>query len=82
MLKPVSSSSKVPALRKLLNTELNRRGIAWESQSSYAAILSEVLLKVIPADIVVDYCKKESTEIATGNSQASSEELEKLFTFH
>lgn len=51
--------------------------------SSYAARLNEVLLKVIPGDIVVDL-KRQSLAASTSStsSQASSEqEMEYLLSF-
>lgn len=84
-LKPVKLASDVTALRKLFDTvQLNRRGLRslGITESSYAAMLNEVLLKVIPADIVVEYFKKESMENTTETSQASSDqELEQLMKF-
>ncbi|KAH7957451.1 hypothetical protein HPB52_019088 [Rhipicephalus sanguineus] len=88
-LKPVRSSSDVSDLRKLYDeVQVNQRGLAslGVSAMSYATMLSEILLKVIPADIVVDYYKRESLESGTvstaANSPESSEqEMERLLEF-
>lgn len=84
ILNHVSSSSNVSALPKLLDmVELNRRGphSLGMPQSSYAAMLYDVLLRVIPADIPVDHYKKESIENTTGNRQTSTQEHEYCLSF-
>ncbi|XP_037525634.1 uncharacterized protein LOC119402557 [Rhipicephalus sanguineus] len=88
-LKPVRSSSDVSALRKLYDeVQANQRGLAnlGVSAMSYAAMLSEVMLKAIPADIVVDYYKRESLEsdtvsTAANSPESSEQEMERLLKF-
>ncbi|XP_077534519.1 uncharacterized protein LOC144146439 [Haemaphysalis longicornis] len=87
MLRPVDLSSNVAALRKLYDTvQMNRRGL--ESlgigMSSYAAMLNEVILKVIPSDIVADYLKRQSlaaSRSSTSSQVSSEQEIEHLLSF-
>lgn len=86
MLRPVDSPSNMAGLRKLYDAvQMNRRGL--ESlkigMSSYAAMLNEVLLKVIPGDIVVDYLKRQSLAASTSSTSSqvySEEEMEHLLS--
>ncbi|XP_077560569.1 uncharacterized protein LOC144175361 [Haemaphysalis longicornis] len=71
---PLTSSKNVPALRRLYDRlQVHMRGLKslGVADESYSAMLYPVLLRVLPADMILDYHRRQA-EDSDGTSSAAS----------